>query len=345
MTAFLTDERTYDVVLDGAVRRRALIVARVVDAVTNGSVTPLRAGVDRRGATIRIGSGGTLAVSGRIEQLLPGSALASSMTFTIAIRARGYRPHVEPVVIAPGSTLPIDLDAIALQPLPVRLEGRVTTEADRKPVAAASIVTPKPDRIVLLRTPVQRDYAAGTAVTARTLIAGGTVTTLTSPVTSGTRSLILDDASGLSPANVVRLAEREYAVITAVDGNAVTLTDPLQHSHGAGTVVAPVTVSAAQSTINLLRPVHAGDALLPVDAETDASAIEIGGEYHDTGLLSAADGWFSADGIAGERTLTLITTAPPLPLNAPPTLNALTTKVTIDYSKQVNAVSLRLKRT
>ena len=104
-----------------------------------------------------------------------------------------------------------------------------------------------------------------------------------------------------------------------------------------------MTVSAPTSTIHLLRPVHAGDGLLPVDAETDASAIEIGGEYHDTGLLSDADGRFSAGGIAGERALALVTTAPPLPLNAPPTLKALTTKVTIDYSKQVNAVSLRLK--
>ena len=189
MTAFLTDERAYDVVFDGAIRRRALIIARVVDAVTNGSVTPLRARVDRRGATMRIGSGGTLAVSGRIEQLLPDPASSASMTLTISIHARGYRPHVEPVVIAPGATLPIDLGAIALQPLPVRLEGRVTNEAHRTPVAGASIVTPKADRIVLLHTPVQRDYAAGVSVTTRTLTAGATPTTLSSAVTSGTRSL------------------------------------------------------------------------------------------------------------------------------------------------------------
>lgn len=345
MTTILTEERSYDVVFDGAIRRRALIIARVVDAVTTSSGlpvpprTPLIARVDRRGATVRIGRGGTVAVSGRIEQLLPDPASTASITFTISIRARGYRPHVEPVTIAAGATLPIDLGTIALQPLPVRLEGRVTREGDRTSVAGASIVARKADKIVLLRTPVRRDYLPSTQVTALTLTTSRSAQALTSAVVKGGASAVmLDDARIFAAGDVVRFAGREYGVIATVTGNEVTLIDPLRHSHAAGTVVAPVTVGAAEATMTTRRDVRAGDALLPVDAETDATAIEIGGEYHDTGLLSDADGYFAVDGIAGERTLALVTIAPDS------ALSDLESVVTIDYSKAENPVSVRLKK-
>jgi hypothetical protein len=343
VTVFTTDERVYNVVLDGAIRRRALIIARVVDAVVTSAGAPvpprnpLSAHVDRRGATVRIGSGGTLAVSGRTEQLLPDPSSTTPITFTISIRAHGYRTHVEAVIIAPTATLPIDLGTIALQPLPVRLEGRVTHERDRTAIAGASIVARKSDKIVLLRTPLQRDYLRGTTVTPRTLTPSGTPTTLAAPAARGSGMVTLDDASSFAPGNVVRFAAREYGVIATIAVNDVTLIDPLQHSHAAGTSVSHITASAG-TAMTTRRDVIAGDALLPVDTATDATAIEIGGEYHDTGLLSDSDGYFAVDGIGGERAITLITIA------SDPALSDVETTVIVDYSKPENSVSMRVKK-
>jgi len=337
VTTFTTDERAYDVVFDVAIRRRALIVARVADAVTTRSVTLLNARADRRGVTVRIGSGGTLAVSGRTEQLLPDPASTTPITLAISIQARRYRPHVEQVVIAPTAALPIDLGTIALQPFPVRLEGRVTRESDRAAIGEASIVTRKADRIVLLRTPVQRDYPSGTTVTAQTLTASGTAGTLAASAARGSGMVTLNSASPFAPGNVVRFEKREYGVIATIAGNDVTLIDPLQHSHAAGTSVSQITALAG-NTMATRRDAIAGDALLPIDVATDATAIEIGGEYHDTGLLSDVDGYFAVDGVGGERTVTLVTIA------SDPALSDLETAVTIDYSKAENSVSVRLKK-
>lgn len=332
MTAITTGERAYDVVFDVTLERRALIVATVVDAVTGlAPHAPVRVAVDRRNAAVHIGSNGRIAISGRPAQAVPDPA--KSYSFTLTIAAKRYRPATVIATVPPQPSFPIELSPIALQPLPVRLEGRVMRELDRTPATQTAITTVPTDKLLLLRRPAYRAYASGTTVDIVALTAG-TPLTLTQAAPAGALRFTLDDVANLAANGVLRFDDREYGVIDTIDATAkrVTLQHALHSSYPAGTAVTPMTAGAPTATTTSRRDVARGDALLPVGDPTSGDTVVFGTppEYHDLGARTDADGYFSIDGVGGERTLALVT-------------GNQTTVVTIDSSKDVNPVRIRLR--
>lgn len=318
MTAFDT---AFEVAFDRPLERRALAVGRIVDAIAGTPPRePVMIRVQGRGVKVRMGSDGLFAVSGR--------ELAESVTISLA--ARRYAPRS--IVLPISTALPVDLGIIELCPLPVRLEGRVTREADRTPLAAAEIAIEKAQKLLLLRTPLLRAHAKGAAVAILTLTTG-TPRTLATAAPAGTRTFALDDASGLGPGDVLQFGKREYGVVDSASTSDVILTGALRRTYAAGAPVTPVTVGPVAAMTRTRRDAAPGDALLAIEDPTEGNAAAVGNplEYHDLGALTDADGYFAVDGVGAERSITLV---------AEETAEA----VTIDYGKDVNRVSLRLEK-
>ena len=333
----VTDAGTFVAAPEPAIVRTAVFIARAVDEVSGAEPrTPIDMRTDREVAFARAGTGGMISVSGRVEHLFPDLA-TTNYQLEITIAARGYRTHTRTETILAGSQFPIDLGTIALRPFPVRVEGRVTKESDRTPIAGAVIrvITPK---VLLLSVPAYYDHPAGTAVTARTLTPGA-AHALAGDAPAGAIALALNNVAGLGAGGLLLFDGREYGVIASVDAGAktVTLEHALRRSYADGAVVNEVGIAAGAATTTS-RDVNAGDGILLLNAPLAGDALSLGGapiEYHDLGVVSDADGFYAANGVGGVREPTFRASAGGFAdLDVP---------LAIDYANPVNPSSFRLR--
>jgi hypothetical protein len=320
---------------DQPITRVAVFVARVVDEVSNSEPrTTVQASTNRETALVRVGTGGTLSVSGRVEHLFPDLA-TTAYALDLTIEADGYRPVKRALAIPIAAAFPIDLGAIPLRPYPVRIEGRVTRESNRAPVANALIraVTPK---VVLLRVPAYADHPAGAAVTVQTLTPGAALT-LDAAAPAGTLTFVLNNVAGIAASDVLQFGDAEYGIVDTVDAPAksVTLKHALQRSYAKNAAVKPVAAAAGAAT-TLARDVNAGDGILQLTAAVTGDAVSIGGaEFHDLGVRSDAGGFWAANGAGGVRELLFRASAGGfLDLDVPHT---------IAYAHPVNPLSFKLR--
>ncbi|HXH95477.1 MAG TPA: hypothetical protein VNN25_28125 [Thermoanaerobaculia bacterium] len=335
MTTIVTDTGTFRVVPDLPLDRVAVFVARLVDEVSGAEPRSL-VGIqtNREAAYAREASGGMLAVSGRVEHLFPELA-TKAYSLDLTIDGPGYRPVKRTDNISIGSLFPIDLGTIPLRPYPIRVEGRVTQDSNRNPIAGASVsvITPK---LALLRVPAYRDHPAGTNVTVQTLTPGST-RSLGAGAPAGTLTFLLSSVASLAANGVLLFGDSEYGIIDSIDSPAktVTLKHALQRSYAINATVKPVTTAAGAATTTA-RDVNAGDGILILSATLTGNAVDIGGaEYHDLGVLSDAGGFYAANGVGGVRELTFRASAGGfIDLDVP---------LTIDYASPNNPLTFKLR--
>ena len=308
--------------------RNVFAFGSVVDEATGRPIAEATVEADTHAIDVRMASGGLFAMHG----IAPPGVVA--LTF----RAPRHRDQTLTVAVPPSGPYPIEISAVQLRPLAVRLEGRVTTNAKRAPLAGARISVTKPDA-VLLRTVAHVDHAAGVAITPQTLTATGAAAQLASSATAGATAIVVDDASGFAAGDVVRAGE-EYGVVDSVDTatRRLSLRHPLVRSHAANAAVQVVTATAAGAPVATTRSIDAGDGLLLLATAMTADAIEISDpprlEYHDTDVITDANGFFAAEGIGGVRMLTL---------NAFWDDKSVDREWSIDASRPLDTIGFRLK--
>ncbi len=230
-----------------------------------------------------------------------------------------------------------------LRPDPVRMQGRVVEVVGaRNPIAGAAVTAANPN-VLLLRTPVHLDHAAGVTVRRRALNSAGSVKQLTAAVLGGSTRLTLTNTTGVVANSVLRLGtdrEAEYAVVTAADPGtgSVDLAAPLWRSLAAGATARRVTKGAIGASRTLSRDALAGDGLVVLSGSLSDGTIEIfdGGksEYAVTGALTDARGYYRLDGVGGVVMLDLQAAAP--------TYVTQQVSVALDYAAPVNITDFRL---
>jgi hypothetical protein len=334
---------TYLAVPDVMNMRTALVTGTVVDEATAIGLDTVALRVDRPGVRGRVNAGGFFAAAGSVDALFPDlatTAYALVLTFT----TDRHLDKTLAVAIPAGSLFPLDQGFVRMRPMPVRLEGRVTRESIRTPIAGARVALKSPVTAVLLRTPAHLAHA-GVSLTPKALAIAPGATTLTQPLPAGETLLHLNSVAAIGSGSVLRFGAppvAEYAVVTSVDAAAKTaiLSHPLWRSLGATEAVQPVSAAGA-GAVATTRDIDRGDSLVQLAAAMAADAIEISDpspsrvEYHETGLISDANGFFGAGGIAGVRSLTLRASAAGfIPLDQ---------DWTVDSGQAVAELSFRLK--
>ena len=206
---------TYEVVEDREAHFDAVVSGAVTDEVTGRAPrTAVAVRPTRDGAVGKYLEHGVWCVACDLERALPGYPVAPE-TFDVELSAPGYRPASLTVTVAAGSAIPVAAADVALRPLPVRLEGRLTRSTlDPTPVADGIVrIADRPGQaLVSLRTALHGAHPQGTNVRPIVVTAAGTERTLAAPAESGARAIALDDVTGLAgPGRRPRLATRARA--------------------------------------------------------------------------------------------------------------------------------------
>ncbi len=334
-----TDTWIYSAVLDTSILTTTFVTGRVIDEATQQPLELATIRADRPSVRTRIVAGGYFAVYGSAARLFPDLA-TTAYTLTLTFRADRHRQRVVTINFPAGTLFPVAQGDVALRPLPVRLEGRVTRESDRTGISGAAVAIKPPSNVVLLRTTAHLDHASGVNIVPRTLNIGAAFS-VDEAVVGGATTVKLVTVAGLAGNPILRFGTTEYVVVDSIDvpGNRVTLRHPLTRSYPRLTPVTEFTLGAAGGAIATTRSIDAGDGLLLLAAPMNVPSVEISDglrtEYHDTNLLVDTDGFYSADGIVGVPSLLLRATAA--------VFSPLDREWTIDYSRPVAALSFRLK--
>jgi hypothetical protein len=345
---------TYEVVEDREAHFDAVVSGAVTDEVTGRAPrTAIAVRPTRDGAVGTYLEHGVWCVACELERALPGYPAAPE-TFDVELSAPGYRPASLTVTVAAGSAIPVGAADVALRPLTVRLEGRLT-RSTLDPTPAADGIVRIADRpgqaLVSLRTSLHGAHPQGTVVRPILVTAAGTERTLAAPAESGARAIALDDVTGLAGL-VVGLdwqRELEFARVETVDvaSSTAALSGPLTRAYAGGTVLKQFTVSAPPGpppTRALDRDADAGDGLLLLDGplDPDTAAVQIGNpvtpqvEYAAVGAFADGDGFYGLDGVGGVETIDLrgrATAGSPEGPRFPRTL---------EYGRRTNVVNLKL---
>lgn len=345
--------RIYTVIDDLAAGYRALIVGVVRDEITGDPLAIFDVQADAPGAQAKTLAGGLFCLSGRAEIILPDTTIVHPVPLTI--RATGYRDVSLIVNVPIAPVFPVDAGPIAMRPLPVRLQGRVTKDkAGGNPIPNAKIISvddpnppvPLTDHFVVLRSPLQIAHASGVAVRERALSPTATVHPVALEALAGNRIVTLDNRAGINPGDIVRLgpeAQGDFGIVDALAPGPqdITLLRPLTHTLKIGAQVRRMTLGAPGVARQLNRSADAGDGVLILDGVLNVETVEIDPapglvEYHALGALSDADGFYRLDGIGRVRELHLTASAggfQPMPAPLP---------WTIDYARPINLVNFLL---
>lgn len=350
------ESRRYTVVDDVTLTLRVLLVGRVVNDLTGRGLAHSLS-TEPAGFRVRVVDGGWFAVSGYPEVAFPRLA-TSAYAVRLSVEAEGYAPASILASVPAGSQFPLNVPELRLRPFPVRLQGRVSDEDDpHPPIPGALVFAQDPGQhAVLLRRPIRRDRAVGTPVrevqfTAAPVV--GPAKTLAAPAAPEATRVRLNDRQGVLAGRILRLGDLrlgELAEIQSVAPNPadltlpgdVFLTLPLSRSFPAGAPCAELAVAVVNPpNKHLNRTAVAGEAVVVLDADLTASAIELTdgvhpSEYHDLGALTDAAGYYAADGFGGVVELDLNASA--AGFTTPTTPHAFR----IDYDREVNLADWRL---
>lgn len=343
---------TYQVVEDHTFRQRLVVSGRV--RVFPGGEAPgtaLELTVSRRGLTVRDLGDGLLAVAADADRNLPHLA-TDPYPFDLHVAARGFRPVSRTIAVPAGSTLPLPHLDLELEPLPVRLQGRVVgvTALDEPPLPGATVRATDAS-LPALRTPAVFDHGAGTEVRACDPQPNGAPKAVEEGVEGGTDTVVLSDRQQLGAGDVVLLGPprlQEYAVVANLppepadlnQPGEVVFTAPLVRSLRAGDPARRVDPTPQPANTSLSRDLRAGEGLLHLDADLPATVVRIAVppapqvEYHALGALTDAAGYYRLDGLGGVEQIRWTATAVGF--------DDLTLAWRADYRPPINTLDFRL---
>jgi hypothetical protein len=337
--------KAYTVVDDFTSVYRAVITGVVTDEILGElSVRDLTIQVDRPDLAIKTTRNGLFALTG-----YPNT---TGYTVHVTASAAGFRDLTVAVPVPANPTSPVSAPLMALRRRPVTVQGRVVADtAQRLPIAGARIVlvdnpsTPPALHSIALRSPLLLSHAAGATVREITMNGFGG-TTLHSGANSGTRVLDLSTTAGLGVNSVLQFANAlgtrvEYRVVESVGlvAGQVFLRQPLNATFASGAAVQFLNPGALGATTTLGLDADAGDGVLMASLLLTGATLEIDPgtasvEYHETGALTDADGYYGISGVGR---------APELFFEASHLgFTSMTRDWFVEYDNAVNIVDFRL---
>ncbi len=300
--------KAYTVVDDFTSVYRAVITGVVTDEILGELSAPdLTIQVDRPDLTTKTTRNGLFALTGYPN--------AIGYTAHITASASGFRDLTVAVTVSANATSAVSAPLMALRRRPVTVQGRVVADtAQRLPIAGARIVlvdnpsTPPTLHSIALRSPLLLSHAAGVTVREITMNGFGG-TTLNSGANSGTKILDLSSTAGLGVGSVLQFANTsgtrvEYGIVDSLGSVAgqVFLRQPLNATFASGAPVQFLTPGAIGAATTLGLDADAGDGVLMasllltgVTLEIDPGTASV--EYHETGTLTDADGYYGISGV------------------------------------------------
>ncbi len=316
------DGTLYTVVTDVMTTYAAVVAGAVTDEIFGSfdapdfEVIPVRPDLETK--TTRQG---LYALTAYPSKSFPQLA-TTSYTIKYTLKASGFRDYPLQVIIPAGTTLPVGAPTAALRRLPVRLQGRVVSDATGLPVSGALIVTvdnpnppspPPPPPIphtMMLRNPLYAAHPNNTTIQGVTLAQVGAAQ-LTQPAVGGAAALMLNNTTGLGGSAFLQIKTPdkvlvEYAVVQSVGPapGAVTLATPLNRSYAAGaaTIINFVNATTTGSVAHLLADANGGDGIVVADTLLSAATIVVDGgtpavEYHEMGAVTDGNGYYGVNGI------------------------------------------------
>ena len=311
-------ELLYTVVDDCTIPYQAVVTGQVTDEIFGDFLEPgLNVTVSWPGLQCKTSTDGLYALAGYPAQAFPQLS-GTSYPLTLILVAPGFRPVTVQVTIPINATFPVPAPAAALRRLPVRIQGRVVTDAlPHTPVAGVLIHSqPNPSTptifVTALRSPLYFSHMGGAAVEAVTLTPIGTAT-LGATASAGTKVLSLSTRSGLAPGVLVQLSTPaaelvEYGLVDTLGPGApasagdVFLTNPLNRSYVKAGAVFFFSAAITGPAASLLTDADVGDGVLVATQLFSGNALVAdagspNAEYHEIGALTGSDGFYGFDGM------------------------------------------------
>ena len=318
---------------------------------------------------IKILEGGLFCLAGEVTRVFPHLA-TTAYSLDLQIRVPGYKEVLRTVNFPQNSTFPRPPETIALQRLPIRIQGRVVAPTMNvvtiSDAHVRSMDEPNPpaalkEHVAALRAPLCIDHALGTIVRQRQLNAAE-AKKLFASVSLGSQTLLLSDFTGLAVNDVLLVgtpAVGEYVVIESISPDVagqVLLHSPLNRGYATGATVQKYTPGATGTTTKLARQVMAGDGVLfledllqappgsvaslqnelPIDTIEIADATAASVEYNALGAITDDNGYYRLDGINRVQTVYLVASKTGFSFMKAPAA------WTIDYTQPINIVDFRL---
>jgi hypothetical protein len=325
---------------------RAVITGVVADEILGELFAPdLSIEVDRPELVAKTTRNGLFAITGYPNP--------KAYTVQLTASASGFRSlTTAPVTIPANAVLPVPAPTMALRREPVTVQGRVVADtAQRLPITGARVVlvdnpnTPPSVHSILLRSPLFLTHAAGITVREIGMTSFGS-SQLNSDATSGTKTVSLLSTAGLGAGSVLQFANASgtsvaYSIVDSLGASAgqVLLRQALNVSFGSGAAVQFLNPGAPGASATLALDADAGDGVLMASALLAGTTLEIDPgtpsvEYHETGALTDANGYYGIDGVG--RAAELFFEA---------SHTGFTSKIrewAVEYDNQVNIVDFRL---
>ncbi len=350
------DGTVYTVTTDVTTHYWAVITGAVTDEIFGTFNMPgFAVELTRDDLQTKTTAQGLYALTGRPTLSFPQLATtAYSVSYTLT--APGFRDYPMQVPIPVNSAFPVNALGAPMRRLPVRLQGRVVSDATGLAVVGASVISvdnpnppspPPPPPIahsMLLRSPLHAVHPINTPVQAVTLTQTGSAA-LTQPAAAGTTTLVLNTTSGLTGSAFIQIMTPdtllvEYAVVasTGPAPGQVNLATPLNRSYGVGTASAVnfVTAALSGSAAHLLADPNIGDGILVADALFTAGTVVVDDgaaavEYHELGAVTDNMGYYAFNGVGRVQELFLQANGatPPTPWM-------------IEFDQPVNVVDFRI---
>jgi hypothetical protein len=305
----IANGRVYHVVEDRKIHFHVLVRGRAVDEITGLSVQdPFLLNADLPGVNTKTASDGLFGISGYPEHLTP----FLPVTVTLELRSPRYRTRAVPVTIPLLPVYPVNLGDVPLRELPIRIQGRITNDTTRAPIANATVISAV-SKVGILRTPLHAAHAAGAVIQRRTLTPAGPPLQLIETARSGATILNLSSTAGLAPTALLRVGperDSDFGVIsTVLTGNRVSLETPMWREFPATTVVQRHNRGAIGVSTSLARSADPGDGSVSLSGNLTGQTFElVDGPATEFGYLSAltdAQGDYRVDGVCGVPSITL----------------------------------------
>jgi hypothetical protein len=324
------DGTLYTVVTDVMTTYAAVITGAVTDEVFGSFDAPdFEVIPERPDLETKTTRQGLYALTAYPSKSLPQLA-TTPYTIKYTLKAPGFRDYPLQVTIPAGAILPVSAPAATLRRLPVRLQGRVVSDATGLAVSGAVIVTvdnPNPPsplppppipHSMMLRNPLYAAHPINATVQGVTLAQVGTAQ-LVQPAAGGTTTLVLNNTTGLGGSTFLQIKTPgnvlvEYAVVKSVGPapGAVTLATPLTRSYATGpaTVINFVNATTTGSVAHLLTDANDGDGIVVADALLTATTVVVDdgtptAEYHELGAVTDSNGYYGVNGIGRVQELFL----------------------------------------
>jgi hypothetical protein len=326
-------------VVDVRTRYGAFVVGSVIDEITGLPLPSFSVACDARSLDPKVVSGGFFCLAGDLDAGLPAGA-----TIACSVSARGYHDARTTLVVPSHPAFPLQAATLRLRPLPVSVRGRVTdatTEA-AVPYHDVTVLGSAPPNVLVFRNRALHDHTGPARLRARTPQPLGTLKRLTAAARAGTRTLDLDDRTGLDTAEALGVGPARVHQTLRIEplapnlgAGAVTLHAPLARSLAADDPAQGVTLTPSSATgVALVRDLYAGECVAVLAGAPPAGALVevVDGqrtEYLEPSTITDARGRYAFDGIAAVERLDL-----PAPTGATPVA------WTVDYASPVNVVDL-----